>query len=80
MERASFGGGCVNDTLLHLVTPYLPFGGVGFSGMGSYHGKYSFEAFSHKKGVLKKSTKINPGFIFPPYSDKKLSLIKKFMK
>ncbi|WP_410771406.1 aldehyde dehydrogenase [Fontibacillus sp. BL9] len=80
LETATFGGGCVNDTLFHLVTPHLPFGGVGSSGMGSYHGKYSFEAFSHKKSVLKKSTKINPGFIFPPYSEKKLSLIKRFMK
>lgn len=80
MRSVSFGGGCVNDTLLHLVTPYLPFGGVGASGMGSYHGRYSFEAFSHMKGVLKKSTKINPSFIFPPYNDSKLKMIKKFMK
>ncbi len=80
MGSVSFGGGCVNDTLLHLVTPHLPFGGVGSSGMGSYHGEYSFKAFSHMKGVLKKSTKINPSFIFPPYSDGKLKLIKKFMK
>lgn len=80
MESVSFGGGCVNDTILHLATPYLPFGGVGQSGMGSYHGKYSFEAFSHMKGVLKKSTRVKINFIFPPYSDKKLNLIKKVMK
>lgn len=80
MESVSFGGGCVNDTLLHLVTPYLPFGGVGQSGMGSYHGKYSFEAFSHMKGVLKKSTRVKIDFIFPPYTEKKLSLIKRVMK
>lgn len=80
MKSVSFGGGCVNDTLLHLVTPYLPFGGVGHSGMGSYHGRYSFEAFSHRKSVLIKSTKINPGFIFPPYTEKKLRMIKKVMK
>lgn len=80
MASVSFGGGCVNDTLLHLATPYLPFGGVGQSGMGSYHGKYSFEAFSHMKGVLKKSTRVKIDFIFPPYTDKKLSLIKKVMK
>ncbi|WP_435923592.1 aldehyde dehydrogenase [Paenibacillus sp. DYY-L-2] len=80
MESVSFGGGCVNDTLLHLVTPYLPFGGVGQSGMGSYHGKYSFEAFSHMKGVLKKSTRVKIDFIFPPYTQKKLSLIKRVMK
>lgn len=80
MESVSFGGGCVNDTLLHLATPYLPFGGVGQSGMGSYHGKYSFEAFSHMKGVLKKSTRVKIDFIFPPYTEKKLSLIKRVMK
>lgn len=80
MKSVSFGGGCVNDTLLHLVTPYLPFGGVGHSGMGSYHGRYSFEAFSHRKSVLIKSTKLNPGFIFPPYTEKKLRMIKKVMK
>ncbi|MEF2966442.1 aldehyde dehydrogenase [Paenibacillus sp. M1] len=80
MEAVSFGGGCVNDTLLHLVTPYLPFGGVGQSGMGAYHGRYSFEAFSHRKGVLRKSTKVSLSFIFPPYSDRNLKLIKKVMK
>ncbi|MNP45309.1 Aldehyde dehydrogenase [compost metagenome] len=80
LESASFGGGCVNDTVLHLVSPYLPFGGVGSSGIGSYHGKHSFDSFSHRKSVLKKSTKINLDLVFPPYNSQKLKWIKRFMK
>lgn len=80
LESISFGGGCVNDTILHLVSPHLPFGGVGSSGMGSYHGKHSFEAFSHRKSILKKSTKINLNLIFPPYNVHKLKWLKRFMK
>ncbi|MBL4934098.1 aldehyde dehydrogenase [Clostridium paridis] len=80
IENVSYGGGCINDTMTHLVTPYLPFGGVGNSGMGSYHGVKSFETFSHKKSVLKKSTKINMKFIFPPYTKEKVSLLRKVMK
>lgn len=80
MEQVSFGGGCINDTILHLVSPYLPFGGVGASGMGAYHGRHSFETFSHLKSVLKKSTRINLSLIYPPASSKKLKLIRKFMK
>ncbi|WP_178020080.1 aldehyde dehydrogenase family protein [uncultured Paenibacillus sp.] len=80
MESVSFGGGCVNDTVMHLVSPYLPFGGVGSSGMGAYHGRYSFETFSHRKSVLKKSTRVNLGFIYPPYNAGKLKLIRRFMK
>lgn len=80
IEQVTFGGGCINDTMLHLVSPYLPFGGVGSSGMGAYHGRHSFETFSHMKSVLKKSTRINLSLIFPPSTDKKLKLLKKFMK
>nr|WP_269151743.1 aldehyde dehydrogenase [Sutcliffiella horikoshii] len=76
----SFGGGCVNDTVTHLTNPYLPFGGVGTSGIGSYHGKDSFDTFSHKKSVMKKSTKFNLSFLYPPYSDKSIKMLKKFMK
>ena len=59
IERVPFGGGCVNDTLYHMATPYLPFGGVGESGSGSYHGEYSFKAFTHDKSVLLQTTKID---------------------
>lgn len=79
-ENVSYGGGCINDTMTHLVTPYLPFGGVGPSGVGSYHGYKSFETFSHMKSILKKSTKININFIYPPYNKYKLKLLKKAMK
>ncbi|QTQ07738.1 aldehyde dehydrogenase [Macrococcoides canis] len=69
-NRLSFGGGCVNDTILHLANPNLPFGGVGHSGIGSYHGKHSFELFSHEKSYITKSTKLESGLLFPPYKGK----------
>jgi len=62
MRRISFGGGCVNDTIMHVAQHNLPFGGVGASGMGSYHGKYSFETFSHKKGIVKTTTRFDLPF------------------
>lgn len=80
IENVSYGGGCVNDTITHLANPLLPFGGVGYSGMGSYHGQKSFETFSHMKSVLKKSTKVNISLVFPPYNNKKIKLLKKAMK
>src|SRR5699024_4052839 len=55
LEQLSFGGGCINDTLYNLANPHLPFGGVGQSVMGSYHGKASFDTFSHEKSVLKQT-------------------------
>lgn len=55
LNQVSFGGGCINDTLSHMTSHYLPFGGVGESGMGSYHGQQSFDVFSHHKSVLKRS-------------------------
>lgn len=65
LTRVSFGGGCINDTLLHLANPYLPFGGVGESGTGSYHGEYGFRAFSHYKSVLKQTTAFDIPFRYP---------------
>lgn len=56
LRTIPFGGGCVNDTLYHLANPHLPFGGVGPSGIGAYHGKYSFETFSHRKSIMKQTT------------------------
>jgi len=79
LREVSFGGGCINDTITHVANPRLPFGGVGHSGVGSYHGKYSFETFSHLKSVLKKSTKLNLPILYPPY-DNKLKLIKRLLK
>lgn len=78
-ERIPFGGGCINDTLMHLGTPYLPFGGVGESGMGSYHGENSFHTFSHMKSVLKQTTKFDFAFRYPS-SKYGLAIIRKLLK
>jgi aldehyde dehydrogenase (NAD+) len=67
IERTSSGGVCVNGTVLQIATPGLPFGGVGSSGMGAYHGQYGFETFSHLKGVLDRATWFDPWFTYPPY-------------
>lgn len=68
-QEISFGGGCINDTMMHITNPNLPFGGVGNSGMGSYHGKYGFKTFSHQKSVLNKTTWGEPSLKYPPYSE-----------
>ncbi len=78
LSRTSAGGGCVNDTLVHLAAANLPFGGVGGSGMGAYHGKYSFETFSHKKGILKKSTLLDIPIRYAPFKGK-IGLLKKLL-
>ena len=79
MEGIPFGGGCVNDTVVHLVNHGLPFGGVGNSGMGRYHGKFGFDTFTHYKGVLKKGNWLDLPVRYPPYGEK-LGLLKKMMK
>ena len=76
----SFGGGAINDTIMHVANPYLPFGGVGASGIGAYHGKTSFDTFSHKKAYVKKSTKLDPSIAYPPYTEKQEKLIKRLLK
>jgi aldehyde dehydrogenase (NAD+) len=76
--ETSFGGGCINDTLVHLSNPHLPFGGVGESGMGGYHGWYSFEAFSHRKSVVHKSFLIDPPVRYPPYQ-KRIGLLRRLL-
>ncbi len=75
INSLSFGGGCINETIMHLVNPKLPFGGVGASGVGSYHGKYGLDCFSHKKSILKKS-KWEILLRYSPYSKSKLRWIK----
>jgi aldehyde dehydrogenase (NAD+) len=79
LKSISYGGGCINDTIVHLATSHLPFGGVGESGMGNYHGKASFETFSHKKSVMKKSNRLDIPLRYPPFKDN-LKVLKKFMK
>ncbi|WP_330399767.1 aldehyde dehydrogenase [Peptostreptococcus faecalis] len=80
IQSCSFGGGCVNDTIVHFADSKIGFGGVGESGMGRYHGENSFDAFTHKKGILKKSNILDLKMRYHPYNKKKLDLIKKFLK
>ena len=79
LSQVSFGGGCVNETVMHIGNENLPFGGVGNSGMGAYHGKTSFATFSHQKSILYKSSWLNFDLLKPPYG-KKLRLIRKVYK
>ncbi|MGZ8551844.1 MAG: aldehyde dehydrogenase [Chitinophagaceae bacterium] len=70
LESIAFGGGCVNNASWHLTNHNLPFGGRGFSGMGNYHGKYSFDTFSHKKAIMKTPTWFDPDIKYPPFKGK----------
>ena len=79
IRKYSFGGGTVNDTTVHFADPHLPFGGVGSSGMGAYHGKFSFDTFSHKKGITRRYNWLDLNLRYPPYKGK-LNLLKFFMK
>lgn len=79
LHGATSGGACVNGTLMHISNPHLPFGGVGESGMGAYHGKFGFDTFSHRRAVHTRSTKIDPGMLYPPYTATKEKLIRKGM-
>ena len=80
-ERCSFGGGCINDTIIHLATSEMGFGGVGESGMGAYHGKAGFDAFSHTKSIVDKKTWVDMPVRYQPYkrgsSDKMLHMLLK---
>ncbi|MCO5229830.1 MAG: aldehyde dehydrogenase [Chitinophagales bacterium] len=76
MNEIQFGGGCINDTVAHLLNEELPFGGVGSSGVGAYHGKFSFDTFTHFKGVMNKVTWPDVPLRYPPYHSK-LGIIKK---
>ena len=80
LNTLSFGGGAVNDTVMHITNSNLPFGGVGFSGMGSYHGEAGFKTFSHYKSILHKANWLELPIKYSPISDKKLWWIKQFFK
>ena len=80
LDAVPFGGGCINDTIIHLATSRMGFGGVGQSGMGSYHGKKSFDTFSHEKSVVKKSTLIDLPVRYAPYSRLKDRLLRVFLR
>ncbi|WP_156290859.1 aldehyde dehydrogenase [Oceanobacillus salinisoli] len=79
IEYVPFGGGSINDTFYHLANPHLPFGGVGTSGMGAYHGKFSFDAFTHQKSILKQTTKFDIPFRYPGNKVSE-SIVKKIME
>ena len=79
LTETSSGGVCVNATLYHLVPPTLPFGGVGESGQGAYHGRSTFETFSHRKSVLRKPTRLDPPIVYPPYTEQKQKLLRRFL-
>ena len=78
-SKISFGGGCINDVVMHLSNENLPFGGVGNSGIGNYHGKFGFETFSHQKSVLERVTWGESDIKYPPYTEKKMNWIKKLL-
>ena len=80
LSRCSFGGGCVNDTIVHLATNNMGFGGVGESGMGAYHGKVGFETFSHLKTIVDKKTWIDVKMRYQPYTSAKEKMLRKFLK
>lgn len=79
LGEISFGGGCVNDTVLHLVTHHMGFGGIGTSGMGAYHGEQGFYAFSHVKSILKKG-RMDNSLRYAPYTDKKCSSFERLFR
>ncbi|MDH4144612.1 MAG: aldehyde dehydrogenase family protein [Acidimicrobiia bacterium] len=78
LAETSSGGAMVNGTIFHIANPHLPFGGVGESGMGAYHGDASFETFTHFKSVLRRTTRLDPPITYPPYTKRKLRLLKRF--
>ncbi len=80
LHEVSFGGGAVNDAVMHLLNSNLPFGGVGDSGTGSYHGQYGFDAFTHYKSILDKSTLIEPTIKYAPYSNFKRNILEKLIE
>jgi len=80
MNQLSFGGGCINDTIVHLASPHLPFGGVGGSGMGAYHGHFSFETFSHRKALMQRPLKMDLPLRYPPYPRWKEKVVRQILR
>jgi len=79
LDQTTSGGVTVNGTLMHITNPNLPFGGIGESGMGAYHGKSSVRLFQHMKPVLKRGTKLDPSLAYPPYNDRKAKIFRKVL-
>lgn len=80
LSRCHFGGGCINDTIIHLATSAMPFGGVGESGMGKYHGRAGFEEFSHTRSIVDKKNWLDLPIRYQPYSRLKMQFLKIFLK
>src|SRR5581483_8008204 len=79
LASTSSGGACINATMYHVAVPSLPFGGVGPSGTGAYHGKKSFDTFSHEKSVLHKGVHPDPALAYPPYTKRKDKILRRFL-
>lgn len=79
IDRIPSGGAVINHVAVHCLAPQLPFGGVGASGTGAYHGKWGFEALSHRRAVLAKPTKPDPSLMYPPYTDRAIKIMRKLM-
>jgi aldehyde dehydrogenase (NAD+) len=80
LKAVPFGGGCINDTIIHLATSNMGFGGVGESGMGAYHGKVGFDAFTHYKSIVDKKTWMDLPMRYQPYTKGNMKLIRMFLK
>lgn len=80
LDHCHFGGGCINDTIIHLATSAMPFGGVGESGMGGYHGRTGFETFSHYRSIVDKKTWMDLPIRYQRYDEKKEKLLRRFLK
>jgi aldehyde dehydrogenase (NAD+) len=79
LSETSSGGACINGTIMHISNSKMPFGGVGPSGMGAYHGRHSFETFSHRKAVLRRGFKFDIKMMYPPYTEARTKMVKKMM-
>jgi aldehyde dehydrogenase (NAD+) len=77
IDRIPSGGAVINHVAMHCLVPQLPFGGVGASGMGAYHGRWGFEALSHRRAVLSKPAKPDPRMIYPPYTDRAVKIMRR---
>jgi aldehyde dehydrogenase (NAD+) len=79
LRKTKSGGVCINETVVHFINPYLPLGGIGLSGMGKYHGRFSFETFGYKRAIMHKSNLIDPPVRYPPYRNK-IKVLRYFIK
>jgi aldehyde dehydrogenase (NAD+) len=77
LAGTSSGGVCINGTIMHISNPHLPFGGVGESGMGAYHGRDGFDTFSHRRAVHTRSTRLDPALLYPPYTSRKFAIVRR---